>query len=217
MLATLFGRNLSSSDFSSSLSYLSRKKGTSETFLSLSLFISRPRPTASASKIRLRLRKTFPQFPFFYFGNLEKLKSDEDKFFLRVASTIIETKYYLFNEKKMPKTTHCALRTWRLKPELVAYNAITNSTSSSARGLHMGDINPLPLNLIWHHFKFNLSDVLAKNCICIVPTMHVHRIMLFLPRWHIKNRNLLGQSHDPSTLKIACTFSLIVLYCLCLI
>ena len=96
MLATLFGRNLSSSDFSSSLSYLSRKKGTSETFLSLSLFISRPRPTASASKIRLRLRKTFPQFPFFYFGNLEKLKSDEDKFFLRVASTIIETKYYFF-------------------------------------------------------------------------------------------------------------------------
>ena len=93
VLATLFGRNLSSSDFSSSLSYLSRKKGTSETFLSLSLFISRPRPTASASKIRLRLRKTFPQFPFFYFGNLEKLKSDEDKFFLRVASTIIETKY----------------------------------------------------------------------------------------------------------------------------
>ena len=96
MLATLFGRNLSSSDFSSSLSYLSRKKGTSETFLSLGLFISRPRPTASASKIRLWLRKTFPQFPFFYFGNLEKLKSDEDKFFLRVASTIIETKYYSF-------------------------------------------------------------------------------------------------------------------------
>ena len=49
-----------------------------------------------ASKIRLWLRKTFPQFPFFYFGNLEKLKSDEDKFFLRVASTIIETKYYFF-------------------------------------------------------------------------------------------------------------------------
>ena len=94
VLATLFGRNLSSSDFSSSLSYLSRKKGTSETFLSLGLFISRPRPAASASKIRPRLRKTFPQFPFFYFGNLEKLKSDEDKFFLRVASTIIETKYY---------------------------------------------------------------------------------------------------------------------------
>ena len=47
VLATLFGRNLSSSDFSSSLSYLSRKKGTSETFLSLSLFISRPRPQKS--------------------------------------------------------------------------------------------------------------------------------------------------------------------------
>ena len=72
--ATFFGRNLSTSDSSLSPSYLSRKKGTSETFLSLSLFISRPRPTASASKIRLRLRKTFPRFPFFYFGNLGKTK-----------------------------------------------------------------------------------------------------------------------------------------------
>ena len=36
-------------------SYLGRKKGTSETFLSLGLFISRPRPAASASKIRPRL------------------------------------------------------------------------------------------------------------------------------------------------------------------
>ena len=99
VLATLFGRNLSSSDFSPSLSYLSRKKGTSETFLSLGLFISPPRPAASASKIRPRLRKTFPQFPFFYLGNLEKLKSDEDKFFLRVASTIFKTKYYLHKSK----------------------------------------------------------------------------------------------------------------------
>ena len=85
MLATLFGRNLSSSDFSSSLSYLSRKKGTSETFLSLSLFISWSRPTALASKIRLRLQKTFPQFPFFYLGTvtLEKLKSDMEKSYFR--------------------------------------------------------------------------------------------------------------------------------------
>ena len=137
---------------------------------------------------------------------------------LTICITNICNKNFLFNEKKNAQNYPlCIKRTWRLKPELVAYNAITNSTSSSAVGLHMGDINPLPLNLIWHHFKFNLSDVLAKNCICIVPTMHVHRIMLFLPRWNIKNRNLLGQSHDPSTLKITCTFSLIVLYCLCLI
>ena len=38
--------------------------------------------------------KNLSSVPFFYFGNLEKLKSDEDKFFLRVASTIIKTKYY---------------------------------------------------------------------------------------------------------------------------
>ena len=39
-------------------SYLGRKKGTSETFLSLGLFISRPRPTASALK-------TFSSVSFF--------------------------------------------------------------------------------------------------------------------------------------------------------
>ena len=38
-------------------SYLSRKKGISGTFLSLGL--------------RPRLQKTFPWFPFFYFGNLD--------------------------------------------------------------------------------------------------------------------------------------------------
>ena len=38
-------------------SYLSRKKGISGTFLSLGL--------------RPRLQKTFPRFPFFYFGNLD--------------------------------------------------------------------------------------------------------------------------------------------------
>ena len=54
------------------LSYLSRKKGILETFLSLGLFISRSRPTASTSKIWPRLRKSFPRFPFFYFGNLGK-------------------------------------------------------------------------------------------------------------------------------------------------
>ena len=62
-------------------SYLSRKKGISGTFLSLGL--------------RPWLQKIFPWFPFFYFSNLEKLKSDKDKFFLRVASTIFKTKYYI--------------------------------------------------------------------------------------------------------------------------
>ena len=64
-------------------SYLGRKKGTSETFLSLGLFISRPRPTASASKMRPRLRKTFPRFPFVYFGNLGKTQIRGQKFFFR--------------------------------------------------------------------------------------------------------------------------------------
>ena len=53
------------------------------TFLSLGLFISRPRPTASASKMRPRLRKTFPRFPFVYFGNLGKTQIRGQKFFLR--------------------------------------------------------------------------------------------------------------------------------------
>ena len=62
---------------------LSRKKGTSETFLSLGLFISQPWPTASASKIRLRLRITFPPFPFFYFGNLGKTSIRRGQIFPR--------------------------------------------------------------------------------------------------------------------------------------
>ena len=66
-------------------SYLSRKKGTSETFLSLGLFISRSRPTASTSKIRPRLRKTFPQFPFFYFGNLGKTQITLGQIFPRTS------------------------------------------------------------------------------------------------------------------------------------
>ena len=45
------------------------------TFLSLGLFISRPRPTASASKMRPRLQKTFPRFPFFYFGNFGQISN----------------------------------------------------------------------------------------------------------------------------------------------
>ena len=50
-------------------SYLSRKKETSETFLGLGL---RPRP-----------QKTFPQFPFFYFGNLGKTQIRRGKILLQ--------------------------------------------------------------------------------------------------------------------------------------
>ena len=64
-------------------SYLGRKKGTSETFLSLGLFISRPRPTASASKMRPWLRKTFPRFPFFYLGNFGKTQIRRGKILLQ--------------------------------------------------------------------------------------------------------------------------------------
>ena len=77
-------------------SYLSRKKGTSGTFLSLGLFISRPRPTASASKMRPRLQKTFPQFPFSTSVTWKNLKSDEDKFFLRLGKHNYQNKILLF-------------------------------------------------------------------------------------------------------------------------
>ena len=49
-LATFFGRNLVYAWFKICPSYLSRKKGTPETFFSLGLIISQSRPTASASK-----------------------------------------------------------------------------------------------------------------------------------------------------------------------
>ena len=41
-----------------------------------------------------RLQKTLPQFPFSSSITWTNLKSDVDKFFLRVASTIFKTKYY---------------------------------------------------------------------------------------------------------------------------
>ena len=83
------------------LSYLSRKKGISETFLSLGLFISRPRPTASASKMRPRLQKTFPRFPFFYFGNFGQISNQTwTNFSSDVVSTKIETKYYCVKPKQ---------------------------------------------------------------------------------------------------------------------
>ena len=69
-----------------------------ETFLSFCLFISRPRPTASASKMRPRLQKTFPRFPFFYFGNFGQISNQTwTNFSSDVVSTKIETKYYFFN------------------------------------------------------------------------------------------------------------------------
>ena len=84
VLATFFGRNLVYVWFEICPSYLSRKKGTSETFLNLSLFISRPRSTASASKIRLQLWKTFPRFPFFYLGNFGKTQIRHGKILLQM-------------------------------------------------------------------------------------------------------------------------------------
>ena len=81
------------------LSYLSRKKGISETFLSLGLFISRPRPTASASKMRPRLQKTFPRFPFFNLGNFGQISNQTwTNLSSDVVSTIIETKYYIYQD-----------------------------------------------------------------------------------------------------------------------
>ena len=50
-------------------SYLSKKKEISETFLGLGL---RPRP-----------QKTFPRFPFFYFGNLGKTQIRRGKILLQ--------------------------------------------------------------------------------------------------------------------------------------
>ena len=63
-------------------SYLGRKKGTSETFLSFGLFISRPRPKASALKMRPWLQKVFPQFPFIYHGNFGKTQIRHGKILL---------------------------------------------------------------------------------------------------------------------------------------
>ena len=78
-------------------SYLGRKKGTSETFLSLSRFISWSRPMASTSKIRPRLWKTFPQFPFFYFGNLGKTQIILGQSFLQTSKHNYRNKILFFH------------------------------------------------------------------------------------------------------------------------
>ena len=75
-------------------SYLGRKTCTSETFLSLGLFISWPRPTTSASKMWPRLRKTFPRFPFVYFDNLGKTQIRGPKFFFRRVIEKKTEQYY---------------------------------------------------------------------------------------------------------------------------
>ena len=94
VLATLFGRNLSTSDFSFS-------KVTS-------VKNREPRKHFSASAcsflglgLRSRPQKSGFSFEKLFLGSLfstsvtwEKLKSDVDKFFLRIANTIIRTKYY---------------------------------------------------------------------------------------------------------------------------
>ena len=63
--------------------------------------ISQPQPvhfSASASKIRLRLQKTFPRFPFFYFGNLGKTKIRCGQIFPQSSQHNYQNKI-LFSEK----------------------------------------------------------------------------------------------------------------------
>ena len=80
VLATFFGRNLSLSDFSFSQVTSVEKRESQQHF--------------SASAYGLGLKKLCFDSLFSTSVTWEKLKSDKDKFFLRVASTIIETKYY---------------------------------------------------------------------------------------------------------------------------
>ena len=55
-----------------------------------------PRGTFLSLGLRPRLQKTFPRFPFFYFGNLDKPQIRRGQICPKhVASTKIETKYYL--------------------------------------------------------------------------------------------------------------------------
>ena len=66
--------------------------------------ISQPQPvhfSASASKIRLRLRKTFPRFPFFYFGNLGKTKIRRGQIFPQSSQHNFQNKILFFSCRKM--------------------------------------------------------------------------------------------------------------------
>ena len=72
-------KNVSSSDFSFSQVTSVAKKEPRGTFLSLGLWP--------------RLQKTFPRFPFYYFGNLGKTKIRRGQIFPQSSKQIIETKY----------------------------------------------------------------------------------------------------------------------------
>ena len=110
VLATLFGKKLSSSDFSfSQVTSVEKREprkhfsASACSFLGLGL---RPRPQKSG----FGFEKLFLGSLFSTSVTWEKLKSDVDKFFLRVASTIIRTKYYfLFNG-----WLHCIVESLRL-------------------------------------------------------------------------------------------------------
>ena len=83
--------------YQSFLSYLSRKKGTTETFLSLGLIISWSRPMASTSKMRPWLQKTFPRFPFFYFDNLDKSQIRRRQIFPQSSQHNFQNKILFLN------------------------------------------------------------------------------------------------------------------------
>ena len=79
-------------------SYLSKKKEISETFLGLGL---RPRP-----------QKTFPRFPFFYFGNLGKTQIRRGKILLQTwhgkksKQNTIFTQYFETSPEKKWAVNH---------------------------------------------------------------------------------------------------------------
>ena len=85
VLATFFGKKLSSSDFSFSQVTSVEKRESQQHF--------------SASAYGLGLKKLCFDSLFSTSVTWEKLKSDKDKFFLRVASTIFKTKYYCLKLK----------------------------------------------------------------------------------------------------------------------
>ena len=88
MLATFFGRNLSTSNFSFSQVTSVEKREPRKHF------------SASAySFLGLGFEKLFLGPLFSISVTWEKLKSDVDKVFLRADSTIIRTKYYCFDSK----------------------------------------------------------------------------------------------------------------------
>ena len=88
-------KNVSSSDFSFSQVTSVAKKEPRGTFLSLGL--------------RPRLQKTFPRFPFFYFGNLGKTKIVRGQIFPQSSTTNYRNKILLIFGQKLSKTNTNAL------------------------------------------------------------------------------------------------------------